>query len=179
MLEARVGLSDSEHRNLKSYEQIKGIPPVGSSIAEAQKALGYARPLPRKEHEPDRYCYRSNQTDDPTILILEAGPTGSWKRVTGLWLYEQPSALSPMQCIQSIKVSRDLAFGNGAKLGISLAEVKASLGAPQKLEKNTWIYIQERRIGKEKSAVDVMNWLEFRFTEGRATVIGTVKTVTN
>jgi len=83
-----------------------------------------------REHAARRACYRSSDSDDDTVLLLESGPMGGWKRLTTISITNSKILQKSSRCKSSPLVSRNIATASGLQIGLSVTDLVKLLGQP-------------------------------------------------
>lgn len=127
-----------------------------TNLSEIQSIYGVSVPLQSGEHGPTTMCYLVARTnlDVPINIILEAGPLGGWKRITGFEL----SAISidthrPGECKESMGATQ--LAGHLIELGLGVGKDKAwflrRFGKPHKATRNRLEYRTESRVQSDEA----------------------------
>lgn len=102
------------------------------TLADVKKHLGEAVvvKMGKTEGRPNSICYRSNKSDDDTVVLFEAGPLGGFEKLTAVTVATVPDIGGAYQdCVRNDKVSRSSAAAGTLKLGGDIEIVRKSLKA--------------------------------------------------
>jgi len=107
---------------------ILGLTIGSASLKDVQAKLGQTKYLPRNESSPNTVCYVSSM--DGTVLSFGAGAMGGFVDVTEFALWSRETRFPNVEaCLPSKLVSRNLSTPSGIKLGLSLQQLSAIVGA--------------------------------------------------
>jgi hypothetical protein len=115
------------------------------------------------EHGNNRLCYRSSNDSDNTVLLLETGSMGGWKRVTTFSITNSKLWKQTARCKSSSLINRNLATASGLQIGTFASELINRFGKPTinngkfigyylTAQENDWTYtsIIEAALEKDK-----------------------------
>jgi hypothetical protein len=159
---------------------VLGITIGKHTLADVQNIMGPAVRLQRGEQQPYQLCYVSKSGNDKTAVIFEAGPLGSWEKITAISLFSDKSQYHDyMQCTKSSKISKNVTTGDGLGLSINQAGLKERLGQPSKEENGNIIYVYEvtEQDSKTKNDWIIYSTVEAIFRKNNMNVLSITKTI--
>src|SRR5258708_38111073 len=107
---------------------VLGLTIGSASLKDVQAKLGQTKFLPRNESSPNTVCYVS--PTDGTVLSFGAAAMGNFVDVTEFALWSREARFPNVEaCLPSKLVSRSLSTSSGIKLGLSLQQLSAIVGA--------------------------------------------------